>query len=314
MATVNTVLGALNTKDLGFTLSHEHIMVAPAGFFRDYPELFGSNVVERLVGKLTKAKQAGVDTIVDCTTIDLGRDVNLLVEVSRRSGVNIIACTGWWLNAPSFFANISPDRIAEWFIREIEQGIGGTGVKAGVLKSAADMDGVTPEGSVVLRAVARANLKTGVPIVLHSFPRGQVGRDQLAILKEEGVDPRQIKFDHSNDTTDVGYLIWLMQQGCYLGLDRYPGEGVRPRERTITMKALMDAGYSGKLCPSHDNLMSYMQPDEPEIAEEKGMQANPHGILYMKNVVFKQLCELGASEEDLSRLCVEGPRNFFEGK
>ncbi|MDD5127084.1 MAG: hypothetical protein PHR43_03145 [Dehalococcoidales bacterium] len=313
MALINSVLGPLDTKDLGFTLCHEHVMVGPPGFFRDYPELFGKNVVERLVSKLKKSKQAGIDTIVDCTTVDLGRDVNLLVEVSRRSGVNIIACTGWWLNTPAFFTDISPDRIADWFVRDIQQGIGGTSVKAGVLKGASDMGGVTAEGNIVLRALARAHRQTDVPIVLHSFPRGQVGKEQLAILTEEGVNPRRIKFDHSNDTTDVGYLVWLMQQGCYLGLDRYPGEGVPPRQRTVTMKALIDAGYAGKLCPSHDHLMSYLQPEATEDAEE-GMQTNPYGLLYMKEVVFKHLREIGTSGEILGRLCVEGPRNFFEGK
>ena len=88
------------------------------------------------------------------------------------------------------------------------------------------MGGVKPQEEVVLRGVARAHLRTGAPIMLHSYPAGQVGKQQLAILREEGVDPKRVKVDHSNDTTDVEYLSWLMEQGCYLGLDRYPG-GVR---------------------------------------------------------------------------------------
>ncbi len=58
--------------------------------------------------------------------------------------------------------------------------------------------------------------------MVHSYSPCQVGKQQLAILKEEGVDLRRVKMDHFNDTTDVEYLIWLLEQGCYLGLDRYP--------------------------------------------------------------------------------------------
>ena len=313
MAKVNSVCGPIDTANLGFTLAHEHILVDQMGYFRDYPELFGDNVFERIVNDLKKAKKAGIDTVVDATTVDLGRDVNLLYEASHSSGVNIIACTGWWLNVPDFFISLSPDRIAGWFIREIEQGISGTDIKAGILKSASDVYGVTPGTELILRAVAKAHLQTGVPIELHSYPRGQVGRQQLAVLKDEGVDPRNVKLDHSNDTTDVGYLTWIMEQGCYLGMDRYPGENVSPLDRTITMKALIDAGYAERICPSHDWLMSYIQTASPEIAEAERLRANPHGLLYLKNVVFPKLREIGVSEAIMDSLCVDGPRNFFEG-
>ena len=313
MAKVNSVCGPIDTANLGFTLAHEHILVDQMGFFRDYPELFGDNVFERIVNDLKEAKKAGIDTVVDATTVDLGRDVKLLHKASHSSGVNIIACTGWWLNVPDFFTSLSPDRIAGWFIREIEQGISGTDIKAGILKSASDVYGVTPGTELILRAVAKAHLQTGVPIELHSYPLGQVGRQQLAVLKDEGVDPRSVKLDHSNDTTDVGYLTWIMEQGCYLGMDRYPGENVSPLDRTITMKALIDAGYAGRICPSHDFLMSYIQTASPEIAEAERLRANPHGLLYLKNVVFPKLRELGVSETVMDDLCVDGPRNFFEG-
>ncbi len=313
MTTINSVLGPLDTASLGFTLMHEHIMVASAGVFQDYPELLGANLMERVVGDLKKAKEGGVDTIVDATTLDLGRNVGLLAEASRRSGVNIIACTGWWLDIPRSFAGVSADQLAQVFTREIEQGISNTNIRAGILKSASDMAGVTPEAEVILHAVARAHLKTGVPIILHSYSPGRVGQQQLAVLKEEGVDLKRVKMDHSNDTTDEEYLTWLLEQGCYLGLDRYPGRNTSPLARTKTMKTLIDAGYIGRLCPSHDRTIVRVMAATPEVAEEEGLRLNPHGYLYIKEVVFLQLREMGVSEATLNSLCVDGPRNFFEG-
>jgi len=315
MATVNSVLGPLESADLGFTLMHEHVMVSAAGVYRDYPELLGPDGMERVIAGLAAAKEEGIDTLVDATTLDLGRDAPLLAEASRRTGVQIIACTGWWLDVPRFFAGVSPDQLARVFVREIEKGIGGTDIKAGILKSASDVAGVTPGEEVVLRAVARAHLETGVPIMLHSYSPGQVGRQQLAIVREEGVDLGRVKMDHSNDTTDVEYLTWLLDQGCYLGLDRYPGRTTSSKARTRTMKALIDAGFAYRLCPSHDEIvLSIVGGGDFEHAEAERLEHNPHGFLYLKKVVLPELREMGVPEETLESMFVDAPRRFFEGR
>jgi len=310
---INSVLGPLDTANLGFTLMHEHLIVASAGVPQDYAELLGPGFMDRIVQGLIQAKEGGIDTVVETTTLDLGRDVNIMAEASRRSGVNMIACAGWWLDIPPFFAGVTADQFARLFIREIREGIAGTGIKAGILKAASDLSGVTPEQTPILRGVARAHLETKVPIMLHSYSPGQVGRQQLAILQEEGVDLGRVKMDHSNDTTDVEYLTWLLEQGCYLGLDRYPGRIVSPLARTKTMKALIDAGYTDRLLPSHDHSLVWVAAEAPLISPEEREKLNPHGFLFMKKVVFAQLREMGVSEVILDRLCVNGPRNFFEG-
>ena len=262
---------------------------------------------------LKKAKAGGVDTIVDATTLDLDRNINFIAEASRRSGVNIIACTGWWVTTSHYFTGVSADQMAEAFTRDIEKGISGTNIKAGILKSASDREGVTPEGEIMLRGVARAHLKTGVPIVLHSYSPSQVGRQQVPILKEEGVDLNRVKMDHSNDTTDVEYLTWLLEEGCYLGMDRYPGHNTSPLARTKTLKALIDAGYADRLCPSHDWGILRIKAAKPEMTEEERRKFNPYGLLYIKKVVLPQLREMGVPEAIVNNLCINGPRNFFEG-
>jgi phosphotriesterase-related protein len=313
MTIVNTVLDPMDAADLGPTLTHEHLFVGPPGSYRDFPELLIPNIFEFVVDGLKKAKVGGFDTIVDATTTDLGRDVELLAEASRRSGVNIIACTGWWLDFPRFFEGISPDQLAEVFIRETEQGISGTNIKAGILKSASDMEGLTPQAETVLRAIARAHHQTQVPIMLHSYSLGQVARQQLDILKGEGVPMNRIKIDHTLSNTDVEYLTWLLDQGCYLGMDSFPGRGTSPRARAKTMKALMDAGYADRLCPSHDLVQARIMVLHPEISEDERLRLNPHGYLYIQKEVYPMLKEMGAREEELKNLCIIGPRNFFEG-
>ena len=313
---INTVTGPIAAADLGFTLMHEHVMVSASGMYRSYPDLLGPNREERAVERLRQAKAAGIDTFVDATTFDLGRDPELLRAVSERSGVNIVNVTGWWLDVPRFIRNVSPNQMAREFVRDIEEGFRGTDVKAGVLKCAADFEGVTPELEIMNRAVARAHLETGVPIMVHSYPTGQVARRQIAIFKEEGVDLERVKIDHSNDTTDTDYLKWILDQGCFLGLDRYPGHLVNPQMRTRTMKALMDAGYGERLCPAHDCICLHILneradgtlPDEHALALR-----NPDGYLYMHRHVIPDLKSMGVGDDVIDTLFVDNPQRFFTG-
>ena len=146
MTTINSVLGPLDTSDLGFTLSHEHVLVASAGIQHVYPEFIDrEGTIEKAVAQLTQAYGEGLRTIVDVTTIDLGRDIRMLEEVSRETGVQIICATGTWRDIPRVFWTATPDMIAPLFIREIQQGIEGTGIKAGIIKVANDAGGVTAE-------------------------------------------------------------------------------------------------------------------------------------------------------------------------
>jgi phosphotriesterase-related protein len=312
MGIVNSVLGPLDTEDLGFTLMHEHVM-CQSFVAQNFPELFGDRFMDKIIAGISEAKKEGVDTIIDATTFDLGRDAAVLAEISERTRVHIIACTGWWMNMPPYIAGTSPDVYADLFVREIQEGIAGTGIKAGILKSAADFGGVTTSGEIMLRAVARAHCRTMVPIMLHSYAPEHVARRQLSILKEEGVDLKRVAVDHVNDTTDMEYLNWLLDQGCYLGMDRYPGLNLSSGSRTETMKKLIDAGWIDRLLPSHDLCLATPFAFYPPEVKESIEKSNPYGYLYLKKVVFPQLKEMGVPVAELETLCVNGPRKFFEG-
>ncbi len=317
MTTINTVTGTIAPEALGFTLMHEHVMVSASGLYDSYPDLLGPDRERRAIDCLKRAKAIGIDTIIDATTFDLGRNPSLLAQVAKGSGVNIINVTGWWLEVPRFMQGVGPNQMAREFVRDITEGFRGTDIKAGILKCAADFEGVTKPLETMARAVARAHLETRVPIMVHSYPTGQVARRQIKIFKEEGVDLTRVKIDHSNDTTDTEYLKWILDQGCYLGLDRYPGRNVSPHMRTVTLKKLIDEGYGDRLCPSHDCICLHIHNEQPDgtIAKEHDFALrNPDQYLYMHRHVIPDLMEMGASDADIQMLFVENPRRFFGGR
>ena len=316
MEVINGVLGPIEPDDLGFTLMHEHVMVCASGLLDSYPDLLGDDRETRAIAALTRAREEGVSTIVDATTFDLGRNAALLKTVAEGSGVNIINVTGWWLDVPRFLHGVGPNQMAREFVRDIEEGFRGTSIKAGVLKCAADFEGVTPPLEVMARAVARAHNETGVPIMVHSYPTGHVARRQIEIFREEGVDLSRVKIDHSNDTTDTEYLEWILDQGCYLGLDRYPGRLVSPHMRTVTLKRLLDAGHGERLCPAHDCICLHVHKEQPDGSipdEHEFTRHNPEQYLYIKRFVIPDLLEMGATEADIHTLFVDNPRRFLTG-
>ena len=160
MAIVPTVRGELDSADLGQTLMHEHVVTVTAEVARDYPDLSWTSdkegVLQSVVAMLREVKARGIDTIVDCTAFGHGRDIDALQRINEQVDLNIIACTGIYTYdyLPFFFLYGHPvrqvdgrdvDILTEMFVRDVTEGIAGSGVKAGMIKTATDHAGVTPE-------------------------------------------------------------------------------------------------------------------------------------------------------------------------
>jgi phosphotriesterase-related protein len=255
MAMVDTVLGQVDGRTLGSVLSHEHVLISIGNDARHYPWRFDwGRTKANALRELREAKAGGIDTLIDLTTPDLGRDVRYVREMAEGSGLNIVVATGIWRDVPRSFWERDPDEAADIFVREIEVGIEDTGIKAGVIKVANDAEGVTREAEGVLRAAARACKRTGCPISTHQWAPKEVGRRQVEIFREEGTPMDRVCIGHSADSTDPDYLEELLKAGVYLSMDRYPGVPPRPewQARNRTLKALIDRGWAEKLMVGHD--------------------------------------------------------------
>jgi len=294
--------------------------------WRVWPELFGGrkNFIKRAVTKLKEARNEGIDTIVDLTTADLGRDIRLSQEISYLSGVQIIACTGHWSYPALSMESRSVDELQEFFLREIEHGIENTDIKAGVIKVATDKEGVTPFIENVLRAAARTSKATGVPIETHSYalPPNPTGTLQADIFDSEGVNPSKVSIGHSDNSVNMDYLMVLAARGYTLGMD-HMSRGVLPAGQTAPpeiapylwgaktrrIKSLIDAGYKKQLLISNDWIFA-------DTAFATGTLdamelSNPDGILFVKRRVIPYLKELGVTDDIIDTITVDNPFRFW---
>jgi phosphotriesterase-related protein len=298
---VQTVLGPLDASKLGFTLTHEHICrhpkASPGG---------KAGLVAKAVAKLEEARDAGIDTIIDATPFDVGRDVRFGQEVSRKSGMHIVACTGQHFFAPDSYNSRSVEEITELFIREIEQGIDDTHIKAGVIKVAARSGVMTPAEAKVFRAAARASKATGISVATHTNSSERGGEAQAAIFESEGLSPARVSLGHSNDTDDLDYLSGLASRGYTLGMDHAfwgmaPGATLSWRQRVECIKQLIGAGFVNQLFLSNDWVFGDVERDK----------INPDGLLYTTRQTIPYLKRIGVTDQEIRTITVENPRRFF---
>lgn len=310
MTTVQTALGAVEASALGVTLSHEHVFAVMGDDARHYPWRYDWTATrENIIRELREAKAGGVDTVIDLTTPDLGRDVEFVRDVSAASGMHVVVATGIWRDVPRSFWARDLDEIADIFVREIEVGIGDTAIRAGVIKVANDMEGVTPEAERILRGAARASKRTGCPISTHHWAPGEVGRRQVEVFREEGVSMERVCIGHSADTTDVDYLESLLRDGVYLSMDRYPGGPGRPgwEARNATVAALVRRGWSARLMLGHDYVPA------PVLAGQRPTGSGPTRYLFVSTVAAPALIAGGVDRAAVDMMLRDVPRRFLAG-
>ena len=320
MALVNAVTGPIEAAHLGVTLMHEHVFVLSTEVMQNFPEPWGDEEkrVADAVARLNELKSRGVDTIVDLTVIGLGRYIPRIQRVAAQTELNIVVATGVYTynDVPMYFHYQGPGTVlggpelmVDMFVKDIEEGIADTGVKAAILKCATDVQGVTPGVERVLRAVAQAHRRTGVPISTHTHAPTERGLEQQSIFQEEGVDLSRVIVGHSGDTNDIQYLEKLISNGSYIGMDRFGIDVLLPFEdRVNTVAKMCERGHAGKMVLSQD--ASCFMDALPEAALPV-MLPNWH-YLHIHNDVIPALKQRGVTDEQIKAMLVDNPRKIFE--
>jgi phosphotriesterase-related protein len=320
MPDVETVEGAVDAGELGVVLAHEHVRFRDEAVAAQWPERYDEpGELDAAVEAVGAAKSKGVETIVDATAMFGGRDVRFMKRVAEHTGVRIIACTGIYSYdyLPHYFENRDIDAMADHFVSDIEQGIQGTDIKAAFLKCAADAAGVTENVEKIHRAVARASLRTGAPIMAHSMPAVATGPRQVEIFAEEGVELSRVQIAHCGDTEDIDYIEGLLARGVYVGLDRYGLEMFLPIDkRNATAAELLRRGHAERLVISQDYCatIDWYPPEAKEVFEGQGAIRNWSMTLVFDEVV-PALHELGVMDDaTFKTIFMENPRRWLTGE
>lgn len=249
---IRTVCGDIFPADLGPTYMHEHLLTAPPALVPDPDFTMASEAVA--IQELQGFRAAGGRALVEMTTPDYGRDPEGLRRVAQQAGVHVVAVAGWQKHKISqpFVAARTVNQLAEQIIAEVEQGIDGSSVRAGLIKASSSLDRISAEEQKVFRAAARAQRETGALLSTHT-EAGSMALEQVELLRAEGVDPARILIGHLDRKMDYGYHLAVLQTGVSIGYDQIGKEKYYPNALRIEfLLRLCNAGFASQIVLSGD--------------------------------------------------------------
>jgi predicted metal-dependent phosphotriesterase family hydrolase len=250
---VMSVTGPVPAGQLGIVLPHEHVFI---DLVREYRGSGLLNDEHLACQELAALRAAGGGTLVDLTLDEIGRDPAALRRISEATGIRVVMGCGHYRDPyldRGWFDRTAVDAIAEELVRDIAEGVRGTGIRAGIIgEIGSDRGYISAAEERSFRAAARAHLQTGLTISTHAA-RWPVGTAQLSLLAEEGVDPRRVIVGHTDSVPDPGYHLALVRQGCYVSFDSIgTGSGYAARRAVDYVLALVRAGFCEQILLSHD--------------------------------------------------------------
>lgn len=311
MNVIRTVRGDIAPEKLGVTATHEHLY-CDQRLCRsdvDFPGTYAKMVLldkDLVVSELADFYAAGGRAIAEMTSSGWGRDVAALKEISERSGIHVIAISGFYVEdcLPDFVDQAGIEELVDIIVGEVTEGADGTGIRTGLLKSGVGRPVIEGREAKCARAVARAQLRTGLAITTHTsassrfeVPGGNLGMQHLDLLEEEGVDPSRVIIGHTDEKVDIRNLMAMARRGAYLQFDVIGKlHWMLDETRVEVLCQLVEKGYEKHLLLSSDRCR------EMELKAQGGP-----GYDHVLRDFVPRLREAGFDDALLSCILAENP-------
>jgi phosphotriesterase-related protein len=307
-----TTLGPIAAAEAGMVLPHEHVFVdlrtpETPGHGQAQP----ADVTRAMAPLLVAARQAGIGVIAEASCVGVGRRPDILRAASEASGMPLIAPTGVYREPwiPRWVHEASEERLRDWMIGELMDGIEGSGVRAGWIKLSAGDTGLTPCETKVLRAAAKASKATGAVIGSHTA-RGSVAHEQLDIIGSLGVEPGRFIWIHAQIEPDSLLVLEAARRGAWIEYDGigWPapdraGSGADSEAFYIDLvRAALDAGLADRVLLSQDR--GWYNPAIPG-----GGPTYPY--THLTEAFLPRLRAAGVREDTIRKLTMANPFEAF---
>jgi phosphotriesterase-related protein len=341
VTSVMTVRGPVDSSELGLTLTHEHILNDVSSWAHrtssvgwDPDDLAGRPVTEDILWDLRHDPFANLDncrlddaelaveelgryaalggrTVIETTGLGIGRNLAGLRSISERTGLNIVAGTGFYLDAaqPSSVKGLAPEAIAQLILDDLAHGE--DGVRPGIIGEIGVSSDFTPAERASLGGALLAQRETGLPVEVHLPGWFRLGDEVLDLAERHGVNPGRIVLCHMGPSGgDLAYQERLLRRGAYVQYDMvgmelfYADQGVQcpsDEQNALWLRRLVDQGYSGQLLMSQDVFLK-------SLLRHHGGPGYAHILQYF----VPRLLALGVEQAAVDQMLVANPRKLFE--
>lgn len=302
---VMTVNGAIDTGEMQFTLTHEHILVDFIGADEITAARYNRDeVFKTALPYLLQVKQRGSRTFIDCTPAYLGRDVTLLKRLADATGLHIITNTGYYGAAkekyfPKHVYTESANQIANRWISEWTDGIDRTGIKPGFIKTGVDVAPLTPTQRKIIEAAAITHLATGLTIAIHTG-NGQANEEELEILKANGVSPAARIWVHAQNEKDKSMHVAAAKAAGWVSFD-----GVNPATIDETVDQLQHMKANDVL----DKVLVSQDSGWYNVGEPGGGKYNNYNSIH--DLLIPALKKNHFSNKEIDTIFIQNPAEAF---
>lgn len=299
-----TVKGKIKSSELGNTLIHEHVLVDFIGADKITPDRWDQDeVIKKVLPYLLEIKARGIKSMVECTPAYIGRDVKLLQKLSDQSGLNILTNTGFYGASdnkylPAFALTETAEQLSSRWIAEFENGIDGTSIKPGFIKTGVNSGPLSDIHQKLVKAAALTHLKTGLTICSHTGPAFPA-LQEIEILKTLGVSPAAFVWVHASGNNDD--FIKTGKTGCWISLDGISEDSLTKNADLILF--LKANRFLNQILISHD--AGWYRPGEPKGGEFRGYTTISDKLLPL-------LKQKGLKDSEIRQLMRTNPANAFK--
>jgi predicted metal-dependent phosphotriesterase family hydrolase len=305
MATIQTVLGPIDADQLGVTYSHDHLIFVPAPKFTEHDSTLCLDSINAAQSELNYFKMAGGRALVEMSTVEVGRSAAGMRTLAEKTGVHIIAATGY--NKAKFCAEVvaskSDDELVREMVDDLTVGMDGTASCAGLIKASSSKNQMTPEETRVFEAAAQAHHATGAPLSTHT-EAGTFAPEQIRFFLDRGVQPEHICIGHMDRKLDWDYHAEVANTGVFILFDQISKEKYYPDSQRIEfIQRLIEAGHGDQILLSGDLARKTYWPSY-------GFGCGP-GMTYILWRFVPWMREQGVSEADVNRMLVTNPARAF---
>ncbi|XP_064652011.1 phosphotriesterase-related protein-like isoform X1 [Lineus longissimus] len=347
---IQTVLGPLAPSALGVTLCHEHLSIDIRYFveksqppehikhlkylpfclenvdkLKDHPYFNVDNMRtddehDAILEELIYFKKNGGATIVDNSTVGMKRDVEVYREFARKTGVNVVAGSGFYhepgvaASQPSVLA-MAVEEMSEVMLKDLTEGCDGTDIKCGVIGEVGCSWPLTDFEKRNLRATAEVQAATGCPVILHPGPNGDGAFEMVRILQEAGCDIKKTVMSHLDRTIiDYDDLVTFAQTGCICEYDMFGCEQAYEGqpwsfnmpdddEKVRRVKHLCDEGFEDKITVGHDH-----------HSKHSLMKYGGHGFSHILLNIVPKMLKVGITQQQIDKILIHNPKEWLTFK
>lgn len=301
---VITVNGIIRPEEMGVTQTHEHLFLDAMDHYPGYGYQLVIDDEEMMAKEIAEYTRLGGRTICDVTLDEIGRDPRRLARFSQRTGIHVLMGCGWYreFGYPAVVKEKTSRELAEILVKEIEVGVGDTGIRAGFIgEIGTGRHSILPGEERVFRAAALAQAQTGVAITTHTTRWGTLAMEQIALLEEYGADLSRVIIGHLGDRVGVHHLLPIAEKGVYVEVDNIGYLDYQPEwVRADNVANLVHAGFVKQVLLSEDICM---------LNHLKYTGGKGYG--YILEVFVPMLRERGVTDEQIHQMMVTNPANVF---